>query len=108
MSTRIEYRNYTGIITEQQALISSNSYRKIYYVDDVRVKKEIIKRDGTLSHISHYLKDGDDEVALVEEYTKQNNSVSMLVSNSIDPYFVERERENIIMENCIMKVIAFL
>ncbi|QTD39189.1 hypothetical protein JL193_08105 [Polaribacter batillariae] len=91
MSTRIEYRNYTGIITEQQALISSSSYRKIYYIDDIRVKKEIIKSDGTLSHISHYLKDGDDEAALVKEYTKQNNSVSMVVSNTTGPYFVERE-----------------
>lgn len=91
MSTRIEYRNWTGIITEQQALISGKIYDKIFCTNNIRDRMESYNANGNLRHYTHYLKDNDDEVALVVSFTQlYNHSFSIVEHTAIGPYFLER------------------
>lgn len=93
MGTRIEYENWTGVITEQQALISDSSYDKIFYTNDIRERMESYFKDGRLYHVTHYLKSEDNEADLVASFTEEYNTFSMVKRTITGPYVVERERE---------------
>ncbi|WP_124980994.1 hypothetical protein [Nonlabens xiamenensis] len=94
INTRIEYRKWNGVITEQQALTSGESFEKIYYTNNIRDRMEDYDDQGTLYHFTHYKKNGEDETALVASFAGQyNHHFSIVERTAIGPYFRERERE---------------
>ena len=91
---RIEYKDYIDTITEQQALVLG-SYEKIYYDDSHRRLREESFYKGVLRSIAYYLQPQDDEEQMVEKLFKEVDTVDIIESTAVGPYFVEREREYI-------------
>lgn len=90
MNERIKYLTFKGFVTLEEAK-AEGSYRKIYYDGNIKRRLEAYDKYG-LSWINHYLRPEENEQLLVEELLKEAKEVAMIVSMSIESYYIERVR----------------